>query len=241
MITQENKIFFLKKHVSGEAKQAIEGFFFSGSTKAYENAMAILEERFGHPFIIQKAFRTKLDNWPTIPARNPKLLREYADFLRACKDASDQYPSLGVLNDCVENCKMVKKIPEWAALKWNREVQSTLDDKSSYPTFTQFVNFVSKEARIACNPMWSPYYSETKSYNRYSAKSLSTNTTEAQALGEVRTQKLCTYCKKKNHLISDCRNFVTLSIEKRRTYVRDNKLCYGCLNSGHVNKNCPKS
>lgn len=102
-ITPDDKIFYLKKYVAGDAKRAIEGFFFSGSASAYENAMTILEERFGHPFIVQRAFRNKLDNWPSIPARNPRMLRDYGDFLRACKDASDSYTNLEILSDCVEN------------------------------------------------------------------------------------------------------------------------------------------
>lgn len=118
--------------------------------------MIILEERFGHPFIVQKAFRAKLDNWPSIPARNPRLLRDFADILRACKDATIQFANLGVLSDCVENRKMVRKLPEWKAIKWNHKVQSNPDSSGNYPNFGQFVDFVNKEARIACNPMSFP-------------------------------------------------------------------------------------
>ncbi|KAL4217997.1 hypothetical protein ACF0H5_022735 [Mactra antiquata] len=236
-ITPSDKIFYLKRYVSGEAKRSIEGYFFGGSVKAYDNAMAVLEERFGHPFIVQRAFRSKLDNWPNIPARNPRLLRDFGDFLRSCKDANDQFSNLSVLSDCVENRKMVKKLPEWLAIKWNRQVQASLDSDSVYPCFEQFVDFVNKEARIACNPMSSPYFLEGKSIDKRNANSLTTNVTEDSS--DKTKYKVCAYCKRKGHLIEDCRNFGYLTIEQKRTYVKDNKLCYGCLHEGHTNRNCP--
>ena len=203
-ISSEEKIFYLKKYVGGEARKAIDGFFFTGSNTAYECAREVLEERFGHPFIIQREFRAKLEKWPIIPGRDPKAFREYADFLRACKDASMQNSMLSVLNDCVENQKMLMKLPEWASIKWNREVQLTLDSKGTYPPFEQFVNFVVKEARIACNPMSSPFTVDNERKpkdtgpKRLNAKSLTTSAHEpSTSVKDDNKQRACLYCEKK--------------------------------------------
>nr|XP_057939970.1 uncharacterized protein LOC131136762 [Doryrhamphus excisus] len=53
--TQE-KLFFLRKYVGGTAKRAIEGHFLAGTETTYHAAWGILEDRFGNPFIVAKAY-----------------------------------------------------------------------------------------------------------------------------------------------------------------------------------------
>ena len=64
---------------------------------------------------MQKAFRDKLDKWPKIPNRDPIAFRDFADFLQGCLDAVPHVPSLGILNDCTENQKLLAKLPDWAS------------------------------------------------------------------------------------------------------------------------------
>ena len=65
-----DKMYYLKRYVSGSAKQAIIGLFLQSSSEAYEQAWSILDERFGHPFIVTKAYRDKLQGWPNIGAKD---------------------------------------------------------------------------------------------------------------------------------------------------------------------------
>lgn len=65
-IPPQEKIFYLKKYLGDAARKALEEFFYRSSQLAYANARKILDERYGHPFIMQKAFRDKLDRWPKI-------------------------------------------------------------------------------------------------------------------------------------------------------------------------------
>ena len=60
---------------------------------------------------------------------------------------------LQVLNDCLENQKLLNKLPEWLASWWNRVVTDSLEGCRRYPTSPEFVAIVSKEARIANNPI----------------------------------------------------------------------------------------
>lgn len=54
------KMFYLKNYLAGEARKAVEGFFYRDSESAYSGAWKVLQDRYGNPFIIQKAFRDKL-------------------------------------------------------------------------------------------------------------------------------------------------------------------------------------
>lgn len=65
--------------------------------------------------------------------------------------------NLQILNDCEENQRLVQKLPEWAASRWNRQVTQTLRDHKDFPDFKAFAAFVSLEAEIGCNPVTSSY------------------------------------------------------------------------------------
>ena len=62
-------------------------------------------------------------------------------------------PSLAVLNDDRENHKLLKKLPRWAVLRWGRVRRAWKDRTGSYPPFGEFVDFLTKEADIVCDPV----------------------------------------------------------------------------------------
>ena len=83
--------------MGGAAKRAIESHFVLGTESAYHAARTILEERYGNPFLIAKAFRDTLDSWPKISSKGSSELRELADFLRSCEAAMSQIEGLEIL------------------------------------------------------------------------------------------------------------------------------------------------
>ncbi|KAL6490984.1 hypothetical protein MHYP_G00013290 [Metynnis hypsauchen] len=97
-IPAEERIYYLRKYVGGSAKKAIESCFLLGTESAYLAAWCILEEQYGSPFLIAKAFRDKIDAWPKISAKGSLELQDFVDFLRSCESAMPQIRSLEVLN-----------------------------------------------------------------------------------------------------------------------------------------------
>lgn len=55
---------------------------------------------------------------------------------------------LEILSDCEENQKLVQKVPDWLASRWNRLVTVALMEGKEFPTFEDFANFVSVEAEM---------------------------------------------------------------------------------------------
>lgn len=154
-IPVSEKIYYLRKYIGGPARKAVESYFLLGTDTAYHAAWNTLEERYGSPFMIAKAFRDKLLLWPKIGTKDSAELREFADFLRGCEAAMFQIKSLEVLNDCSENQRMLSKLPDWLTERWNRIVTEIEEECGSFPTFISFVDFVTKEAMVACNPVTS--------------------------------------------------------------------------------------
>ncbi|XP_028316746.1 uncharacterized protein LOC114471941 [Gouania willdenowi] len=238
-IPQKEKLYYLRKYVDGAAKKTIEGFFLLGTDVAYDSAWQLLEKRFGDPFIIGKSFRDKLDGWPKINPKSGCELREFADFLKSCEAATPHIKTLEVLNDCNENQRILLKLPDWLVSKWNSKVMEARQTNIEYPTFKVFVDFLSKEADLACHPISSvqalkTLQNEKQKHSRsqtIQAKTLSTNTTQSSITS-------CIFCKRTGHDLQRCRKFGEMTVHDRVKFVQAEKLCFGCLKVGHVSKMC---
>lgn len=88
----------------------LEGTFYRCDEEAYTQAWNALNKRYGHPFIVQRAFRGKLSSWPKIVPKESLKLREFSDFLISCKNAIPYVHGLKVLDDCQENQKLLQKL-----------------------------------------------------------------------------------------------------------------------------------
>ena len=152
-LPSSNKMYYLKHYVGGAAREAISGLFLQNSSEAYERAWSILDERFGHPSIITKDYRDKLQRWPKIGARDHQGLRKFSDFLSSVLTAMHVIQGLNFLNDYIENQTLLVKLPDWFIARWNREANKHLKEHETYPDFKAFVTSVSAEADLVCNPI----------------------------------------------------------------------------------------
>ncbi|KAL7872267.1 hypothetical protein SRHO_G00072500 [Serrasalmus rhombeus] len=238
-IPKNEKLYYLRKYLGGTAKKAVEGFFLLGTEAAYDSAWQLLEKRFGDPYIIGKSFRDKLHEWPRISSKYGCELRDFADFLKSCEAAMPHLKTLEVLNDCNESQKILLKLPDWLVSRWNHKVMEARQVNAGYPPFKEFVDFLSKEADLACDPVSSVQAlknmeNEKPKHPRnqtIQAKTLSTNTKQSNI-------PLCIFCKGMGHVLAKCRRFSERTVQDRIKFVREEKLCFGCLRTGHHSRRC---
>ena len=76
------RFYFLLKYLKGEPKVLVQGYSMIGDDTAYDEAVKVLQERYGDPFIISNAFRDKLHAWPKVGPKDSSGLRRLGDFLR---------------------------------------------------------------------------------------------------------------------------------------------------------------
>lgn len=250
-ISAADKLYYLKKYVGGPVREMLDGIFFRNDNEAYEDAWNKLNQRYGQPFVIQRAFRERLSKWPRIDSKDAEGLRNFSDFLNACQNAVPHVKGLNMLNDCEENQKLTQKLPDWAASRWNRKVTETLNSSQDFPSFQVFTAFLSMEADIVCNPITSfnaLHSSEPATEKRNlrdikgkRASVLSTLTvTDMENKGPIKggIRPPCMFCWETKHQLHACSEFMTKSLDERRQYVKEKKLCYGCMKSGHSAKDC---
>ena len=116
-INSAEKLHYLGKYVSGEAKAIVEGFMLLDGDDAYERAKKQLSKRFGNSFAVASTFRKRLDELPQVAPNDDHGLRKYADLLVQCEKAMERMSILKVLDDDQENHKMMSKLPRWAAVR----------------------------------------------------------------------------------------------------------------------------
>ena len=233
-ISSADKLYYLRKYVGGPARKTLEGTFYRTDSEAYTDAWSKLNQRYGQPFVIQRAFREKLTEWTKIQPKDAEGLRDFSDFLNACQDAMSHVKSLEILNDCEENRKLVNKLPDWAASRWNRKVTEALDSNQEFPSFKDFTVFMAKEARIACNPITSPYAnrnsesSTAKGSNRDPKRNkASVLSTQAEDDGakqrptKGREKPPCVFCQDTQHRLHGCPKFIAKTLEERREFVNN--------------------
>lgn len=248
-IPPSERIYYLKKYLSGTAREAVEGYFLLMSDQAYEDAMTVLESRFGNAFIVANAFRSKLDSWPRLGARDSNALLKLADFLRQCDAAMLSLPSLSILNDDQENRKLLHKLPDWLVSRWARVVVSWREDHNVFPPFKVFKDFIVKEATIASDPVTNlqglrigdvdkmtkaSYRGNPK---RASAKTLAAGAQEVPARGNVQQRTSCPLCES-SHNLNECESFLKKTLDERKDFAKETRLCFGCLNLGHISRYC---
>lgn len=87
----------MKKDVGGQARKTLNGIFFSDDEEAYKDAWNRLHQRYGQPFVIQRAFREKLAQWPKIHPKDAEGLGAFINFLHSCQEAMPYVKGLDIL------------------------------------------------------------------------------------------------------------------------------------------------
>ena len=249
-IPPSERIHYLKRYVSGPVRDVIEGFFLLPSDMAYEEAKKTLDKRYGDPFVISNTFRDKLDKWPKIPPRDGTGLRKFSDFLQQCQIAMQTISSLHVLNDDRENRKLLTKLPDWMVSRWGRVVSRWKEERSQFPPYKEFVEFVTKEATIACDPVTSlqslKEVSDGQKSHRmpsrqdkgsYGSRTFFQEVQEKDKKSHEMTRVLCALCNKP-HELDDCRAFLNKPLVDRKSFVNEKGLCFACLQGGHISRKC---
>ena len=234
------KLHRLRKYVDGDAKEAISGYFRQQTSSAYQDALDTLQEEFGNNNLVEDSFRDKLESYPKIPPKDQAALKKYSYFLKQCLSAQRAIPSLRVLDDRRENKKFVKTLPDWLTNRWARYITDK-ETSRGFPTFTEYVNFIAYEARVSTNNLKEPADPKVRgnqptSKSQRATKSYKADTKETDQ--PASGAQACACCGKNNHTLQACFILARKPYEERDKLIRDKRLCFRCLNTGHRAKDC---
>ena len=62
---------------------------------------------------------------------------------------------------------------------------------------------------------------------------------EKSPIRDGQCKKFCFHCKKNDHLLNDCKDFLGSEFDQWKTFLRENRICFNCLDStNHITKKC---
>ena len=234
-MTAAEKLNLLNKYLAGEAKAAVKGFLMLSPEEAYAESYRLLLSRYRDKSRLASDYLSRLRSWPKISGVDNVGLRRYIDFLNQGRTAMVNIKALRVLDDESENFNMIKKLPVWLGRKWTRRVAIYREENEEYPSFPEFVDFLSREDRIAHDPASKALRKEDSTRDQMRSGSFASESHSATGTGS--TFGACIYCSER-HPIKACDKFRLKPFEFRMRFVRENRLCFGCLNKGHQVRDC---
>ena len=234
------KMYYLKKYLTGEAYSAIESLFLFPCKDSYQSAWVILRERFGDSAKVTAALRRKVETWPKISS--PRELRQFSDFLRQLVAAQRKYSGLQILDDSFENQKLVDKLPQNISVKWVEKVVASTD----FPKFEIFSNFVKTWADIlnhnlietSANKVAKGVFGGGAANVCHVTLDSKRNQVGVGGAGSGGQSKPCVVCLNPDHRAPRCPKLSELPISERKKKFMELNLCFGCVGQGHQSKEC---
>ena len=187
---------------------------------------------------MSSAYLKELRQWPLIKYGDAKAYKSFFHFLKKCKvlKMQGQLASL----DSVETIRsVVCKFPPQVQESWNRKVLGIKETKLRESDFSDLVDFADYQSQLVNNPEYSrDAFSEIKdrsSANPRVRNFLIGGTEQKKASG-------CYLCSS-NHLLDSCGTFAEMTLEGRLSFIKERRLCFGCLlptNPNHYYRVCER-
>ena len=253
---------YLNQFTEGDANTLVCGHMFGSSPQDYACAKAELKQEFGNPYILARAYISKIEQWPTIKANDGEAMNSLVTFLKKCRGSLPSLRHLQQLNTDLYMQRIIVKLPYAVQASWRKFVCQH-EERNEDINFEKLVLFIDKQAKQARHPVYSvdaladiepklAVTAENKGRHRVKqvtlkSTSLATDVVEKtpaiaiQSLSSVKANLYCSMCSKTNHELDTCRRFLSKSLDDRRDIVRTKKLCFGCLkptSRDHNSRSC---
>ena len=237
----EYKLLQLRQYLGGEALATIERLGFSPA--AYTAAIDLLNRKYGGERRRVALQVEELDRMCTVNANQPKEMERFGDLLQVAVVNLKDAGRTSELQPGTFYAKLLQKFTMPTVTRFHRwryeqqrheSVISLLDWVSLESEFmvmsTEAVNGLSEESGRRSQPPPS-----ARPWKQAAGKQLRARTYYTAPT----TTSLCASCKG-HHPIWKCAAFKAINAAERWKIAKGKNLCYRCLSSDHVGKDCPR-
>ena len=239
------RLHFLAQYTAGEARSAIHGLLHLRTEDAFTRAKKLLTDRYGNDFITASTYKRRLREWPALRSGDGKAVRQLADFMEHIRVASDEVAGLKALDDPSEISQVLKKLPRYVVDRWKRVVDASVYEpapgqEGSYPPFSKFASFLTREARIACGPVTIQEEPAGPEKRTPARRQMGPDRARVFLAATTDSKKpKCAICGS-NHQVDGCGTFNRMGLAEKNDAVMKHGLCKGCLKAGHIWRSCKK-
>ena len=226
-------LFYLHQCLEGEAQDLISGCLYLDGESGFSEAMRLLNQQYGQPHIVCNAFMQKLSQFPAIKQDDPKTLKKLYLLTNRCNTAMKALTDLAVLDFPANLQMVVSKLPTYLRNKWRDRVSRS----NLFAKFADLVLFLEHASAAANDPIFGNDALFGQKSEQPSSKSTSIR---SMATSNQNTNRIkCRLCNS-DHELDNCMKFRNKSIEDKRSFLRSKGLCFRCLYSGHMVKDCKR-
>lgn len=224
-----SKLIHLMSNLSGEAYTAVQSCSVMNATAGYARAREILKERYGNAYVVSQSLLHDLRYGMKITKSQD--LRILADNLIMTKHtlqsigAYQEVDNQNFIRDIIDRC------PPKTRDKWCNFALERKETRGTYPLFNDLCEYINREAERACDAVYGTEQRNIRNH-AFSTESGSTNLSR-----QTNHSKDCIVCNGK-HGLPKCDKFKAMSPDQRFKIVRDNRLCFSCLEYKHMAKSC---
>lgn len=229
-----HKFQILRQSVDGYAKRIVDQVEFAGDF--YDTAWKTLCDRFDNKKVLINKHIKNIFSVEQIFKESPKHLRQMLDTV---SDSMTSIDGLKVSKDNLCDLLLIHVISNKLDKSSYRDWKE-FNTANELPTLNEFFNFLKHKIDTLDEIHDQNSHSNQNSKNnpRFSNQGYSNKEIKKNFLVSSISKRSCKFCKKENHSIYSCIEFLKLDIQKRIQKIKELQLCENCLRSGHNTNDC---
>ena len=253
---------YLRSFTKGDPQQLVDNFrkrVQNNPAALLQSLWTELERRFGSAAVITNSLLERLKKLAEFGEKDAAKLQQFADLCVDVRSQISELPGLGCLNFPIVIQPIAEKLPKFLQSKWEKEIAEHADKHGgAYPSFERFTKLVVRQAKIKNDPnilahkpiLYSSSNTELMPRKTprkaliSSVKPGNSKADEFSALVPVSLVELdkkhCPFHERDGHDLTECKAFSAKSIAEKTDWILRAGLCFRCLTSGHVARECKK-
>ena len=248
----------LSIHSSGEVKKKVDVKLHSAG--AYTPALVDtmwreLRGRYGGTAQKAQEIMDKLDHFPPIIGRDREAERmhELKDICHMILTERDTCSEIRRFDTHSSMRSTVEKLPMRFQHQWKDRMAENMHRRPSFKALVDFIGRRAETEATFSQGMSHKKIIDTK--HQHNVKVLGTQveivdpekffsiSDSEDSFSVLKTDLAesppCVFCKKTGHSITRCFSFSELTLDKKRSYVQNQGLCWLCMKDGHMYRDCP--
>ena len=225
---------YLKFFTSGKAKATIDGFGYLGVH--FDQAFASFQKRFGAPHIIVGAQIEKLKQHPQLKMYNSASIIEFSQVVNSFVSILSAEKLFSDLQSSSNLSSVVYKLSINLRESWFGFIE-----RHSVVNLITFRDWLQQKAAVherllMPNTSDAVQSERNDKFRRHQVLASNNVKNSSRKVSSVRKDQ-CTLCDE-CHRIWKCSVFLSKSVKQRSAFVREEQLCFTCLQSGHMARDC---
>ena len=262
------KLSYLLQYCEGKVKELIKNCVLMSPDQGYATALDLLKRHFGQNHVVARSYIDGLTKGPPIKPYDVDGLVKFAQEAVNCHLVVGSLNFTNDMDSQDTLCRIIDRLPNHLQTDWIKKAaeiiqkgreprfsdvcnfiehramiadsvygrryaaRSKYNEKSAQQHIEHSKPRLSTMATEVSNPVSAVQPENIKQLSSSDNFVFSTTSTQ------VSNKSVCSYCKQQQHFINKCPKFLSLSYEKRFEFVKENRLCFKCLNFGHKSSDC---